>query len=162
MATCVTNQLNMKVAFRIITLLFSSLLLAACLGSVRESKDHLVVCQPSASVAGLWRVTEVIKPDDCPNTLRTEQNTYSITQKDCILTIKDGNRGEIYSGIIKNNAVSLTGSFNEAMGIVTFDNTYLTLNAEGNTMNGYITWTWRGAGDSCTGKTYWTFTRLNK
>lgn len=152
----------MKVAFRISTFLFSSLLLAACLEGVRESKDRLVVCQPSMSVAGLWRVTEIITPDNCPNTLRKEQNTYSITQKDCILTIKDGNREEIYSGIIKNNTVSLTGSFNESMGIVTFDNTYLTLNAEGNTMNGYCTWTWRGGGDSCTGKTYWTLIRLNK
>jgi len=105
-------------------------------------------------VSGTWSTTEVVDDTGCGGTIYSEDNTYTVTQDGCNITVMPSTGGS-FSGTVSGSQINWSGSWQEGGGTVTAT---ISLTISGNSLSGTSSWTWSD-GYSCSGTTQITGTR---
>ena len=109
------------------------------------------------NVAGTWNTTEVVDATDCGEGIYTENNTYTVTQDGCNITVSS--RGTTVNGTVNGSVINWTGSYQEDGGTV-IDTVSITIT--GDNLSGSSQWTWTDntdPTDTCSGTTQVSGTR---
>lgn len=110
------------------------------------------------AMAGSWDVVETAGSNDCGEEVgSTDVVTYDVSQIGVTITVRV-NENTFY-GVLNGNSLSWSGSYSEDGGQVS-QQTTLIVAADAESFSGGSSWTWSGEGDSCSGTTSFTGTRL--
>lgn len=140
----------MKVSLSALLFPALTVAVAACGG------DDGDCAEPITDGTGTWTITEVVDGSDCDEGTYTENYTVSVTQSGNSLTVVAPTG--TFSGEICGNKVSWSGSYPEDGGTTTAT-IDLTVSADGNSLNGSVTWSWTDGSDSCAGTSQTTGSR---
>jgi hypothetical protein len=110
-----------------------------------------------ANIAGTWDSSETVDGSACGEGTFTQQQTYTITQTGCAITIAVP--GTTFTGTVSGSHLSWTGSFPSDGGTTTITGMNLTLASDQGSATGTASWTWSGSGTSCPGTTQVTATK---
>lgn len=118
------------------------------------------VSNAAPALAGGWEVLETTGSNTCGEEVGvTEAVIYDVSQIGVTITVQVA--GNTYNGVLNGNSLSWSGSYPEDDGMVS-QQTTLTVAADAESFSGSSSWTWAGMGESCSGTTSFTGTRLAK
>jgi hypothetical protein len=106
------------------------------------------------SISGFTSVTSESSPGLCDDSRGSWSGSGTISQSGCTLTAVI--LGESFTGAIDGSSVCWTGSYPDTGGTTTET---LSAMVSGNTISGTTTWSWSGAGESCSGTSTFTGTK---